>query len=475
MELSSTSKGGKRVISTFILVMLNISIMASLRNLPLVSTFGYSAMFFFFVVGIFFLIPCALVSAELATGWPKSGGIYIWVREAFGDRWGFFAIWLQWIHSVSWYPAILSFVATTLAYVFYPPLATNTLFVMAVILISFWGMTILNFFGIKTSAWFSTFGVIAGTIFPGLFLIVLGVTWTILGNPSHISFKVKEFVPDLSNVQNLVFLGGLFLAFAGLEVSAGYASEVKDPQKNYPKGIIFAAIITFFLFMLGSLAIGIVIPSAHINLVAGVMEALKIFLDSYHMAFLLPILGILLVLGAVGEVNAWIIGPVKALYTTTAHGNLPPYFQVTNTKNVPVNILLFQAIIVTIVSFVFIFMPNLSSAYWILTALSTQLYLIMYIFMFAAAIKLRYSHPKVPRAYKIPNPHKGIWFVSILGMIACLFGFFLVFIPPSQIEIGSIFLYETFLILGLLFMCGIPLIIHSFKKASWKSLNAPNN
>ncbi len=475
MELSAKSKNGKRVISTFVLVMLNVSIMASLRNLPLVSTYGFSAMFFFAVVGLFFLLPCALVSAELATGWPKSGGIYIWVREAFGDNWGFFAIWLQWIHSVSWYPAILSFVATTLAYVFYPPLATNTLFVLSVILISFWGMTILNFLGIKTSAWFSTFGVIAGTIFPGLFLIFLAAIWMLLKNPSHISFQAKEFIPDLSNLKNLVFLGGLFLAFSGLEVSAGYASEVKNPQKNYPKGIILAALITFFLFMLGSLAIGIVIPSDNINLVAGVMEALKIFLDSYHLTFLLPILGILLVLGAVGEVNAWIIGPVKALYTTTNHGNLPPYFQVTNAKNVPVNILLFQAIIVTIVSFVFIVMPNLSSAYWILTALSTQLYLIMYIFMFAAAIKLRYSHPTVPRAYKIPNPHKGMWLISILGMISCLFGFFLVFIPPSQIEVGNIFIYETFLILGLLVMCGIPLAIHSFKKASWKSLNVPDN
>lgn len=194
MELSAKSKNGKRVISTFVLVMLNVSIMASLRNLPLVSTYGFSAMFFFAVVGLFFLLPCALVSAELATGWPKSGGIYIWVREAFGDNWGFFAIWLQWIHSVSWYPAILSFVATTLAYVFYPPLATNTLFVLSVILISFWGMTILNFLGIKTSAWFSTFGVIAGTIFPGLFLIFLAAIWMLLKNPSHISFQAKEFI-----------------------------------------------------------------------------------------------------------------------------------------------------------------------------------------------------------------------------------------------------------------------------------------
>ncbi|MCB1116770.1 MAG: amino acid permease, partial [Chlamydiia bacterium] len=84
----------KRVISVFVLAMLNVSIMASLRNLPLVAELGYKMIFFFAVVAFAFLIPCALVSAELATGWSKSGGIYVWVREALGDRWGFFSIWM---------------------------------------------------------------------------------------------------------------------------------------------------------------------------------------------------------------------------------------------------------------------------------------------------------------------------------------------------------------------------------------------
>ena len=470
MEISKDKKGNKRVISVFILVMLNVSIMASLRNLPLVASYGFSALFFFFIVGICYLVPCALISAELATGWPKSGGIYIWVREAFGDTCGFFAIWLQWIHSVAWYPAILSFVATTLAYIFYPPVKDNPYFVLAVVLISFWGMTILNFYGIKTSALFSTFGVIAGTILPGLFLIFLASIWIVTDEPSHIGFSFSEFIPDLSSIDNLVFLGGLFLAFSGLEVSSGYASEVENPQKNYPKGIVIAAFITFFLFMLGSLSIAIVIPKTNINFVAGVMEALKVFLGNYNLLWLLPLTGILLILGAIGEVNTWIIGPVKALYTTTEHGNLPPYFQRINERGVPVNILLFQAIIVTIVSFIFTLMPNLSSAYWILTALSTQLYLIMYIFMFLTAIKLRYSQPKVPRAYKIPYQLPGIWLLSSLGILSCLFGIFLVFMPPSQINIGNIYLYEAFLIGGLVIMCGIPLLIHCFKRPCWKKV-----
>ncbi len=117
------------------------------------------------------------MSAELATGWPKSGGIYIWVREGLGDRWGFMAIWMQWVHNVAWYPVIMSFVAVTMAYLISPTLAHNKFFVLSVILLGFWGMTLLNYLGIKTSSWFSTIGVIIGTLLPGAFIIFLGISW----------------------------------------------------------------------------------------------------------------------------------------------------------------------------------------------------------------------------------------------------------------------------------------------------------
>src|SRR5580692_7139718 len=129
MEISTEKP--RRVLSIFVLAMLNVSIMASLRNLPLVAEFGLSAIFYFFIVGLIFLIPCALISAELATGWPKSGGVYVWVREGLGDRWGFMAVWMQWIHNVAWYPVIMSFVAVTLAFALVPEWADNQFYVCA--------------------------------------------------------------------------------------------------------------------------------------------------------------------------------------------------------------------------------------------------------------------------------------------------------------------------------------------------------
>ena len=72
---------------------------------------------------MFFFIPLALVAAELATGWPRAGGLYVWVKQAFGDRSGFLAVWFEWIENIVWFPTVLSFVAATLAYVIDPSLA----------------------------------------------------------------------------------------------------------------------------------------------------------------------------------------------------------------------------------------------------------------------------------------------------------------------------------------------------------------
>ncbi|MBP9841321.1 MAG: amino acid permease [Simkaniaceae bacterium] len=459
----------KRVISLAILTLFNVSVMASLRNLPLVAEYGLSCIPYFLLVALIFLIPCALVSAELATGWPKSGGVYIWIREGLGDRWGFFAIWMQWVHNVSWFPAILSFVASTFALSFFPSLAEHKLYTLGTILILFWGMSYLNYLGVKTSTLVSSIGVVLGTILPGIFIIGLSLIWILKGEPLQIAFTWNALIPDLSSIHNFVFLTGLFLAFAGLEVSAAYAGEVQNPKRNYPLSIIMAALITFFLFFLGSLAISAVIPKEKISLVSGVMEALRIMLSNYHLTWLIPVLGISLIIGALAETNSWVMGPIKAMYTTSIHGNLPPLFQTLNKHGMPTHLLLFQAVIVSFTACAIIFSPSLSAAYWILSALSAQMYLVMYILMFIAAIRLRYTKPHVPRLYQIPHPQKGMWIVASLGLVASVIAFFIAFLPPSQIDVGNLYFFEGFLIISLLIMMGIPLLIHEFKKPEWKS------
>jgi len=209
---------------------------------------------------------------------------------------GFFASWIQWSHSLAWFPAILAFVGTTLTYVLFPNFSGNKIFFLTVTLVLFWGMTGINYFGIKISTLVSTVGVIAGSLFPGLVIIVLGLIWVLSGNPVQIHFTSSDLVPHFDHIDHLVFFSGLIIAFAGLEVSAGFAGEVKDPKKNYPRSIICASVIAFIFFLCGSLSISYIMPREQISLVGGLMQMYSVLFDQFHMGWLIPVFAILLII-----------------------------------------------------------------------------------------------------------------------------------------------------------------------------------
>jgi len=452
------------------LTMLNLAIVCTLRGLPIMAEEGLSLVFYFAVAALVFLIPVSLVSAELATGWPPRGpgGVYIWTREAFGSRIGFLAIWLQWVQNVVWFPTILSFIAATLAYVYDPALASNKFYVLAVVLVTFWCGTLINFRGMKTSGDLSLVCVVIGTILPGILIVVMGLLWLGSGNDVAISFTLHDLIPDLSNINNIVFLAGAVLIFSGMEVSASHSQDVNEPRRTYPKAIFVSAVVSVALLMLGSLSIAIVVPQKDLSLIAGVMETFTRFFDAHGIKWLIPFLAVLIVAGSVGELSAWILGPAKGLLVTAEDGCLPPLLQRVNKKGVPTNILIVQGAVSTIVTLVFLLMPTVSSSYWILSALSIILYLMMYLIVFLAAIRLRYTQPNVERAYKIPFGNLGMWLVAGIGLIGALFTLVVGFFPPSQIKTGGGVFYESFLIIGTVVTCIVPFIIYYLRKPSWQ-------
>jgi len=458
--------GSRHKIGVYTLAMINVAAIASLKNLPMMAEYGFSLIFFYVLAAVVFFIPSALVSAELATGWPKTGGVYIWVREALGAKWGFVAIWLQWIENVIWYPTILSFAAATLAYIFDPALASNKFFMLAVILITYWGSTLMNLMGMRAAGLLSSIGVIGGTIIPGILIISLGAYWLISGQESQIAFTAHSLVPDMSNLNNLIFLTGVLLGLMGMEMSAVHAQEVKNPQKDYPKAILLSAVIILVVMILGSFSIAVVLPRTEISLVAGVMEAFDFFFKKYHLDWLTPILAALIVVGAIGTVSTWIIGPSKGLLATAQSGDLPKFFQKTNENGMPLRIMILQAVIVTVLALVFLVMPTVSMAYLILTALTTQLYLIMYGLMFISAIRLRYTKPGVKRAYRVPGGNIGMWVVSSVALVASAFTIVFGFLPPSELTTGrQVALYEMFLFMGVILMFLAPIAIHHFHRS----------
>ena len=467
-EASDQKTTGKGTIGWVSLAMVNLAIIYSVRGLPLMAEEGFRAISFMAISAAFFLIPISLVTAELSSTWPPKGdgGVYIWVNEALGKRWAFLAIWLQWSENVIWFPTVLSFIAATLAYAFSPELADNRVYTLVVVLVVYWGGTFANLYGMKTSAWISTLGVISTLIITGL-IIFLGFSWILGGNVSQIHFSMNSIIPDFSRMDSFVFLAGALVIVSGIEVSAAHASAVKDPRRSFPKAIFLSVFVSITAIVLGSLAIAFVVPQKEISLVAGIMEAFDTFFVSHNLHWLVPIVALLVVAGSLGEVAAWIIGPSKGLLVSAQHGLLPPILQRRIHGDVPVNILFLQALVVTGLVFVFLLMPTVSSAYWILTALTAQLYLIMYLLMFLSALVLRYKRPDVHRPYRIPLGNFGMWLITVLGLSGGLFTLFIGFFPPSELKTGNLLFYESFLILGILVMCGAAFMIYALKKPDW--------
>jgi amino acid transporter len=429
----------KKKISVIALVLLITGAIDSIRNLPTTALFGSHLIFFFIFSAIIFLIPVALVSAELASLFPEEeGGVYSWVRHAFGENMAFVTIWLQWINTMVWYPTMLLFIAGTLAYLINPELAQNKIYLIGIMLLVFWVLTIVGLMGLHTSAAFASFCAIIGMIIPMSLIIIMAIIWLINGNPIAINLNFKSLIPSWNDTQSWVSLTAMMTSFLGMELAAVHVRNVRDPQHNYPRAMLFSVLLILITMIFGSLAIAIVMPKEQISLVQGVMQAFSNFFAAYHLTKFTPMLVILLLLGSLGSMVNWIISPAKGLLIAANNGFLPQWLYSLNKHGVASRILLLQASLVTILCGVFLLLPTVNSVYWLFTDLSTELYIMMYIIMFVAAIILKRKFAKNQRMFSIPGGNFGYYCTCALGLSGCIITLFIGFFPPPEsLELGN--------------------------------------
>lgn len=448
-------------LGVFSLAMMNVIAVDSLRSLPIAAQFGYALIFFYLLAALVFFIPTALVTAELATAWPSTGGAYIWIRTAFGARWGWFAIWLQWIYNVVWYPTILSFVIATFAYLVDPPLVQHKIYLLSTLLITWWLVTGLSCLGLRVSNWLSSVGALLGTLIPMLCMIFLAVLWVKNSRPLAIHFTPHGFFPDLKNLNNLAFLTTIIFGLMGLEMSAVHAGDVGNPKKDYPRALFWSASLILITLISGSLAISFIVPIEQLNILSGLTDAYVAFFNSFHWPFFIPIIISLIIIGSLCSISTWVIGPTRGLLIATFENQISGLHCLlkVNRFGAPVCLLLFQGILVTLLSSLFILIPSVSEVYWLLSVMTAQLAVLFYIFLFLTALRLRYKEAEQSRVYRIPGGKWGIWIVTGLGLLACVTIFILGFFPPAVIGVDNRVEFDMVLLGGLLFFC-LPAVLY---------------
>ena len=471
MQNNGTGKAFKLSVAT--LAIMNITAVVSLRGLPAEAIYGLSSAFYYLFAAIVFLIPTAMVAAELAGMFSdKQGGVFRWVGEAFGPRTGFLAIWLQWIESTIWYPTVLTFGAVSIAYIGLndasdAALASNKVFTLVTVLAIYWIATFIAMKGLSWVGKISKWGGLIGTIIPAGLLIVFGVLYLASGGHNYMDMS-QGFIPDLSKLNNIVLASSIFLFYAGMEMMGVHVMDVDNPSKNYSKAIIIGSLVTVAIFVLGTFALGFVIPSKDINLTQSLLIGFENYFRYFHISWAGPIMAIALMFGVLAGVLTWVAGPSKGIFMVGKAGYLPPFFQKTNKDGVQRNILLIQGGIVTLLSLLFVVMPSVQSFYQILSQLTILLYLIMYMLMFAAAIVLRYKMKDAERPFRLGKGNGLMWFLGAMGFGGSLLAFVLSFIPPGQINTGNTTVWYSVLIIGCVVMVVIPFIIYAMRKPSWK-------
>ncbi len=452
---SVQSKGQMGWIS---LALMTIVAIDSLRALPIGAMYGASIVVYYLFLGLCFFIPSALVCAELASCWPESGGLYVWIKQAFGLRCATVAIWCQWFYNVVWFPSICIFLATTLCYVINPNIVAHRFTLLLLSTLLFMLATFLNSFGVKVNSIVSNITAWLGSLLPIFFIIALAYGWYHLHKPMAISFHAVDFLPKLNHISDLSILTGLVFGLFGMEVTAVHAGDVKKPQRNFPRALTFATIVILLTQIGGALAIAMVIPKDQLHLAASLMDAYVYFLRAFHIEFLSKWIAVAIFLGGLGGMSVWMLAPARGMMIAAQDGIIPQSLCKQNAHGAPIRLFIIQSIAFVVLSSCFAFF-DFNQAYWLLSALTAQMAIIVYLLIFAAAIKLRFSTKERPRKFAVPGGTFGMVLVSGLGIVSLLIVMGFGFMAPADFHYQHPALFSIGLVVALVLLVSVALFL----------------
>lgn len=421
----------------FGLMMLIISSIDSIRNIPMIALFGDHIAMFCLLAAALFLVPVGLVAAELAACWPTNGGVYQWVHYAFGHRWAWLAIWLQWINTMVWFPTILSFIAGTFAYLVDPSLASNHYFIVGFVLVLFWLLTLLALQGIHHASLWVSAATTIGLLLPMSLLIIIGaIHWHTTPITTH---------PwTWPHHDQWLALTAVMASYLGIELCGVYVSDLKRPQVEFPRALLSAIVVIITTMILSSSAVAMIVPSEELSLLTGVLQTFDYVLSNHHLLPWVSIISVMMLCGVTGGLVNWVIAPAHGLAQAASDGLIPPCFAAYNKNDVPHYVLLLQAGVVSVVSLLFVCIPSVNSVYWLLTNVSTQLYMMMYILLLLTAVVLRHRYPERSRPFRIGAQGHGLLHLVVgLGITGCICSIIAGFVPPERLPIGSPWEYTT--------------------------------
>ena len=392
--------GHKKTLKQRDLVLFTVSAILLLDTLAAAASVGASSIFWWLSLGIIFFIPFALICAEMGCSYPEQGGIYAWIRDAFGGRWASRATWGYWVNTAVWIPAIYILFAGVFKQMFMPDLSLQGQIVIGLILT--WIAVGVNVIALDVGKWIPNVGAILkvlifGTVIAGAYLYSQDHG---MANP----LNWETLKPDWGS--SLQYIPAIIYGMLGFELVSASSEEMKNPERDVPRSIFISGAIILVLYLLGTLAILTAIPAGDINLVEGLLDTLLLFFGGSAIGKVFVWgLAIAAMYTFFSNGVTWALGCNRAAAEAAAEGELPKIFSLTSkTRGTPVGAAVLMGIVSSLLLILYGFMSGTNEdLFWSLFAFSAVIFLLPYQGMLLAFVRMRLIDPDHPRPYKIPG------------------------------------------------------------------------
>ncbi|HEX4441781.1 MAG TPA: APC family permease [Thermoanaerobaculia bacterium] len=421
--------GLKRVLGRADLVLFTVCAILTIDTLATSAAMGVAWFSWWLITMTVFFIPYGFITAELGAAWPGEGGVYIWVREAFGPKWGSTAAWLYWINNAYWLPSVYLIFAGTFEQIF---LKSKSTWQEAGIAIAMtWLTVIVGVVRLEVSKWIPNLGaVVKALIFVALGLF--GFSVFLHGRAPANEFAIAKALPRWND--SLAYLPALLYSTFGFELMSSAGEEMKHPQRDVPRVIVWSGALIAVLYMFAVGGILYAVPIGKLSIVTATWDALAIMGREWGRAgdTVVFLLGVGFLYACVSNIVTWSLGANRVAAVAAEEGMLPaalgrlhpryktPYLAFVWTGIVSTALLVGGALLAS----------DQSNIFWMTFRLTALCLLLCYLLVFPAFVVLRRKRPDQPRPYRMPG---GPFAAGVASWVCTLyiFGASVLFFAPS--------------------------------------------
>ncbi|MGB9640038.1 MAG: APC family permease [Anaerolineales bacterium] len=413
MTTQVQSTGFKKVLHALDMTLFSICAIIVLDTLGASASIGASTISWYIVTLILFFIPYGLITAELGSTYPEQGGIYIWVRRAFGEKWAARTTWYYWINVALWMPSVYVLFAGIFSQLFFPDLSLTWIIIIGIVMS--WVTVLIGVITLEIGKWVPN----SGAILKAVIILVLGIGGIVFAMRNGVANDLSFGAILPSWDAGLAFLPVIVYNFLGFELMSGAGEEMKNPGRDIPRAIIVAGGLIAFLYLFATIGMLLALPLDQLGLVSGIVDALKAILGESSIAnVVIMFLGISALYTFFANMVTWTMGANRTAAQAADEGTLPAIFGKLHPVNkTPVGAYLITGIVSTIVIIIYGFLAGSNEdLFWTLFAFSSIIFLLPYLMLYPSFLKLRSSDPNRPRPYTFPGGKPFAWIMSIIGI-----------------------------------------------------------